>query len=89
MDFSKVNKRELISDLVKVATFNIVAHVLMGSTYNEPILGEKFIYSLIFILLGFAVYHVLIHRRLMNFVRKCEGRKARASSTKSPSAKSS
>lgn len=89
MDFSKVNKRDLISDLVKVATFNIVAHVLMGSTYNEPMFSEKFVYSLIFILLGFAVYHVFIHRRLMDFVRKCEGRNARASSAKSSSAKRS
>jgi hypothetical protein len=89
MDFSKVDKKSLMSDLVKVATFNIIAHVLMGSTYNEPIFSEKFVYSLIFILLGFAVYHVFIHRRLMKFIRQCEGRKAGASSASPSSAKRS
>ena len=68
MDYSTVDKKGLISDLIKVATFNIVAHILMSSSYNEPIFGEKFVYSLIFILLGFAVYHVFIHKRLMNLV---------------------
>ena len=89
MNFSKVNKKDLISDLVKVATFNIVAHVLMGVTYNEPVLSEKFVYSLIFTLLGFALYHVFIHIPLMNFVRQCEGPRASSSSAKSTSAKRS
>jgi len=60
MDLSKVNKRALFSDLVKVATFNIVAHVLMGLRFDEPLFSEKFIYSLIFILIGFTVYHVAL-----------------------------
>ena len=60
MNFSKVNKKALISDLVKVATFNIVAHVLMGLRFDEPLFSEKFLYSLIFILIGFTVYHVAL-----------------------------
>jgi len=65
MDFSKVNKRDLVTDLVKVACFNIVANILMSIRYKEPLLEEKFIYSLAFILIGFAVYHVLIAPQLV------------------------
>lgn len=64
MDFSKVNKKALIIDLTKVACFNIVAHILMNMRYGEPLFNEKFIYSLAFILAGFAVYHVFIAPRL-------------------------
>jgi len=65
MDFSKVNKRDLITDLIKVACFQIVASVAMGLSYSEPILNEKFLYSLFFILLGFTTYHVVIAPRLL------------------------
>ena len=65
MDFSKVNKKDLITDLVKIACFNIVANILMNMRYNEPLLDEKFIYSLAFILIGFATYHILIAPRLL------------------------
>jgi len=65
MDFSKVNKRDLITDLVKVACFNIVANILMNVRYQEPLLNEKFIYSLVFILTGFAVYHIIIAPHLV------------------------
>lgn len=64
MDFSKVNRKALIIDLVKVACFNIVANLLMNVRYGEPALSEKFNYSLIFILAGFAVYHIFIAPRL-------------------------
>jgi hypothetical protein len=73
MDFSKVDKKALFSDLVKVATFNIFAHLLISSTYNEPLFAEKFVYSLVYILMGFAVYHVLIHKHLMKFIEGCDG----------------
>jgi len=65
MDFSKVNKKDLITDLVKVAIFNIVANILMNVRYQEPLLGEKFIYSLVFILTGFAIYHILVAPQLV------------------------
>ena len=65
MDLSKVNKKDLITDLVKVACFNIVANILMSMRYNEPLLEEKFLYSLAFILIGFAVYHVIIAPQLL------------------------
>lgn len=65
MDFSKVNKKDLITDLVKVACFNIVANILMNVRYQEPLLNEKFIYSLVFILTGFAVYHIVIAPQLL------------------------
>ena len=65
MDFSKVNKKDLITDLVKIACFNIVANILMNMRYREPLLDEKFIYSLAFILIGFATYHILIAPRLL------------------------
>ena len=64
MDLSKVNRKALIIDLVKVACFNIVANILMNVRYGEPVLSEKFIYSLIFILAGFATYHIVIAPRL-------------------------
>jgi len=65
MDFSKVNKKDLITDLVKIACFNIVANILMNMRYREPLLDEKFIYSLAFILIGFATYHILIAPSLL------------------------
>lgn len=55
-----LNKKALASDLVKVATFNIVAHVLMHVRFGDALFDEKFIYSLIFILLGFTLYHVAV-----------------------------
>jgi|UniRef100_A0A6C0H1B6 hypothetical protein len=64
MNFSKVDRKGLIIDLVKVACFNIVANILMSVRYNEPLLNEKFVYSLVFILTGFAVYHLFIGPRL-------------------------
>lgn len=70
MDLSKVNKKDLFSDLVKVATFNIVAHVLMGLRFNEPLFSEKFIYSLIFILIGFTVYHVALDPHIVSLFNK-------------------
>ena len=65
MDFSKVNKRDLYTDLVKVACFHIVANILMGTTYGEPMLSQRFIHSLLFTLIGFATYHILIAPRLL------------------------
>jgi hypothetical protein len=65
-----VNKKALIGDLAKVATFNLVAHFLMSLRFNEPLLSEKFVYSLVFILLGFAVYHYFLDVHVNNFFDK-------------------
>jgi hypothetical protein len=65
MDFSKVNKKDLITDLVKIACFNIVANILMNMRYGEPLLSERFIYSLAFILIGFATYHIFLAPQLI------------------------
>jgi hypothetical protein len=65
MDFSKVNRKDLITDLVKVATFNVVAHILMNMRYGEPLFNERFIYYTTFILIGFATYHIFIAPRLV------------------------
>jgi hypothetical protein len=64
MDFSKVNKKALSIDLVKFATYNLVAHILMNMRYEEPLFNEKFIYSLAFILAGLSVYHIFVAPRL-------------------------
>jgi hypothetical protein len=64
MDLSKVNKKALIKDLVFFGTFNFVAHILMNMRYNDPLLSEKFIYSLAFVLIGITVYHVFVEARL-------------------------
>jgi hypothetical protein len=64
MDLSKVDRKGLIIDLVKVATFNIVAHILMNMRYGDPLFNEKFIYSLVFILAGFVFYHIFVGPRL-------------------------
>jgi len=81
--FDKVNKKALLSDLAKVATFNLVAHFLMHVRFNEPILSEKFIYSLVFILLGFATYHYLLDAHLNKFfdVKKGDGNKTEEKKT--------
>ena len=75
--FDKVNKKALLSDLAKVATFNLVAHFLMHVRFNEPIFSEKFVYSLVFILLGFATYHYLLDTHVNKFfdVKKDEKKK--------------
>jgi hypothetical protein len=65
MDFSKVNRKDLIIDLVKFACFNIVANILMNVRDQEPIFSEKFVYSLVFLLTGFAVYHIVIAPQLL------------------------
>jgi hypothetical protein len=64
MDLRKVNKKALVEDLVKVATFQIVAHVLMSYKYGEELFNDKFVYSVIFTLIGFTVYHVLLDSRV-------------------------
>jgi len=81
--FDKVNKKALIGDLAKVATFNLVAHFLMHIRFNEPILSEKFIYSLVFILLGFATYHYLLDAHVNKFfdVKKDDGKKTEEKKT--------
>jgi hypothetical protein len=72
MDFKKVNKKALVEDLVKVATFNIVAHVLMSIKYGDELFSDKFVYSLIFILIGFTVYHVLLDSRVRSLFKTKE-----------------
>jgi len=64
MDFSKVNRKQLIKDLVFFSVFHSVAHVLMNMRFGDPLLSEKFIYSLVFILAGVSVYHLFVDSRL-------------------------
>jgi hypothetical protein len=64
------DKKALVSDLLKVATFNIVAHYLMHVRFGDALFDEKFIYSLVFILLGFALYHVVIAGYIKNLLSK-------------------
>jgi len=72
----KVNKKALLGDIAKVATFNLVAHFLMHLRFNEPLFSEKFIYSLVFILLGFATYHYLLDNMVnAYFDKKAEPKK--------------
>jgi hypothetical protein len=70
----KLNKQALISDLVKVATFNLVAHVLMNARYNDPLFNEKFIYSLVFILIGFTVYHIFLDYQVIAWFKEKAGK---------------
>jgi hypothetical protein len=62
-EWNKVNKVDLVDDLVKVATFNVVAHVLMNVRYGEPLFNERFVYFTLFVLTGFAVHHIFLRRR--------------------------
>jgi len=64
-DLSKVNKVDLVDDLVKVATFNVVAHVLMNVRYGEPLFNERFVYFTLFVLAGFATYHIVLRKRAL------------------------
>lgn len=66
----KLNKKALFSDLVKVATFNIVANFLMYLRFSEPLLDEKFINSLVFILIGFTTYYILLDYQVLDWVRR-------------------
>jgi len=66
MDLNKVNKKQLIKDLVFFMTFQGVAHILMHMRYEEPLFNEKFVNTLSFILIGITVWHIFILPRLEN-----------------------
>jgi hypothetical protein len=62
MDFSAVDKYGLAHDLVKVALFNVLVHVAMEIQYNNSrdLFGHKFIYQLLFVLAGFAIFYLVV-----------------------------
>lgn len=88
--FKNLDKTGLITDLVKVATFNIVANILMNLRFGEPLLDQKFLYSLVFILVGFAAYHIFLHRRVVKLVDRHlseSAKRVKKSSVSSPKKK--
>ena len=62
MDLSKIDRYGLAHDLVKVALFNILVHVAMEMQYNNSrdLFGTKFVFQLIFVLAGFAIFYLFV-----------------------------
>ena len=61
---SGVDKYSLAHDLIKVALFNVLVHVAVGTRDGAPLFDYKFLYQTFFILLGFAIYHVVLDPRV-------------------------
>jgi len=59
LDWSLVDKRSLIHDLVKVFIFNFCAHLLSVMYFKEEFLSHKFLFILFAIELGFALFYIL------------------------------
>lgn len=58
--------KPLINDLLKVATFQIVSHLLGMYTAGKlnQIFNKDWLQNLVFILIGFAVYHLVVAKAL-------------------------
>ena len=59
LDWSLVDKRSLIHDLVKVFIFNFCAHLLSVMYFKEEFLSHKFLFILFAIELGFSLFYIL------------------------------
>lgn len=57
---SKSAQNALINDIVKTATWMIVVHVLTMSRDKKPMFDEKSVYDIIFVLVGLAVYNLVV-----------------------------
>lgn len=59
--------KPLINDLIKVATFQIVAHLLglYAAGKINQMFNKDFLQTLVFVLIGFAVYHLLINKLIV------------------------
>jgi hypothetical protein len=58
LDWSLVDKRNLIHDLVKVFIFNFCAHLMSVIYYKEEFGNTKFLSILFAIELGFTLFYV-------------------------------
>jgi len=59
LDWSLIDKRSLIHDLVKVFIFNFSAHLLSVMYFKEEFLSHKFLFILFAIEFGFALFYIL------------------------------
>jgi len=50
----------LINDLVKTATFLIIAHILLKIQTGKQLFDQDSVYSIIYVLLGLIFYWILI-----------------------------
>lgn len=61
--------KDFIDDLMKFATFQTVTHILtnLNTGTTEQLFNGNFLKGLIFLLIGIAVYHLVI-KKLFNLV---------------------
>jgi hypothetical protein len=58
LDWSLVDKKNLVHDLIKVFIFNFSAHLMSVIYFKEEFLNQKFILILFAIELGFTLFYV-------------------------------
>ena len=65
-DSSKVNTKDMRTDLIKNAVVVIVSRLLKfyvldnASGKGEQVFNQDFVYSLVFLLLGFVAFYVVV-----------------------------
>jgi hypothetical protein len=75
MDFSKVDKYGLTHDLIKVALFNILAQLAMSFQYKDVALDGKFVFQLLFVLAGFALFYLFVEPHIKQYWTNPETKK--------------
>ena len=60
LDWSLIDKKNMIHDLIKIALFNICAHIASVIYFKEQFLNHKFLIILFAIELGFAIFYIFL-----------------------------
>ena len=60
LDWSLIDKKSMVHDLVKIALFNFCAHIVSVLYYKEEFLNHKFLIILFAIEVGFALFYIFL-----------------------------
>jgi len=60
MFFKYTNRKDLINDLVKNAVVLLISHILLHLRTEKKLFDEDSMYVILFILLGYAFYHIIV-----------------------------
>jgi hypothetical protein len=60
LDWSLIDKKNMTHDLIKVALFNLCAHIVSVLYFKEEFLNHKFLIILFAIELGFALFYIFL-----------------------------
>ena len=58
LDWSLIDKKSMIHDLVKIGLFNFCAHIISVLYFKEEFLNHKFLIILSAIELGFVLFYI-------------------------------